>query len=175
MYKEFYFMIEGDDDERFVNRIVRPVLESNYDYIGFYQYAQRPKKDIERFIRSLLSKQADFLCLADINSLPCVTAKKQHIKEHKIGAVDDNRIIVIKMEIESWYLAGLNEKCCKGLRIPICATTDTIDKKKFGQLLLGSKLGYTINCMIEMLNNYDLNMAKSKNNTFKYFYNKHLR
>lgn len=167
-------MIEGDDDERFVDRIVSPILEGNYDYIGFYQYAQRAKKDIERFIRSLLSKQADFLCLADINALPCVTAKKQQIKEHKIGAVDDDRIVVIKMEIESWYLAGLDEECCSGLRIPICATTDTMDKENFKQLTARSKLGYTIHCMIEMLNNYDLNMALSKNNSLRYFYNKHL-
>lgn len=60
MFKELYFLIEGNDDERFFQLIVEPILKDGYDYIGYYQYAQRPKGKIQQFIQSILSKHADF-------------------------------------------------------------------------------------------------------------------
>jgi len=73
-----------DDDERFIEWIVKPIIKGNYNYIGYYQYAQRSKTKNEQFIRSLVSRKAKFLCLVDSNSSPCVTATKQHAK-HKLG------------------------------------------------------------------------------------------
>jgi hypothetical protein len=174
MFNELYFLIEGNRDERFFQRIVEPILKDRYDYIGYYQYAQRPKRKIRQFIRSIVSKHADFFCMTDINTSPCVTAKKQHIKEHKFGTVDDFRILVVKKEIESWYLAGLDEECCRRLRLPIHYETENISKEQFEELLSGSKLGCTINCIIEILKNYNISTAISKNRSFEYCHRKYL-
>lgn len=174
MYKELYVLIEGDDDERFIEWIVKPIIEDNYDYIGYYQYAQRSKTKNEQFIRNLVSRNANFFCLVDFNSSPCVTATKQHAKEHKLGNVDDRRILVVRTEIESWYLAGVNDDCCGRLRIPILNATNDITKEQFEHLLEQGKLGCTINCMIEILKNYDIVIAKSKNRSFDYFQHKYL-
>lgn len=110
--------------------------------------------------------------MTDIDASPCVTARKQQIKKQKLGTLDDFRILVVKKEIESWYLAGLDEECCRRLRLPLGYETETITKQQFKQLLSGSKLGCTINCMIEMLKNYNLTTAKSRNGSFDYFHRK---
>jgi hypothetical protein len=173
MYKELYVLVEGDNDERFVEWVVKPIIEKNYDYIGYYQYARRSKEKNEQFIRSLVSRDVDFFCLVDFNSSPCVTERKQQAK-HKLGDVDAPRILVVKTEIESWYIAGVNENCCRRLKIPLLDATDNIAKEHFEHLLEQSKLGCTISCMVEMLKNYDIGIAKSKNSSFNYFYHKFL-
>lgn len=55
---------------------------------------------------------ADYFYIVDINKLPCVIAKKQNIK-NSLTNIDQGRIIVVIKEIESWYLAGLDERECK--------------------------------------------------------------
>jgi len=174
MFNELYFLVEGNDDERFFQRIVEPILQDRYDYIGYYQYARRPKRKIQAFIKSIASKQADFLCITDINTSPCVTARKKQVKRNKLGTLSDSRVLVVKKEIESWYLAGLNEECCRRLRLPACRETESISKEQFKQFLSGSKLGCTINCMIDILRNYNICTAKSKNESFDYFHRKYL-
>jgi len=119
--------------------------------------------------------KANFICLADINDSPCVTAKKQTLQQHKIGNVGDDRIIVLKKEIESWYLAGLGDTCCGKLGIPSCDATDSIDKEQFETLI--SRSGHTpkMNCMSEILKNFDMMTATQKNQSFNYFHRKYLQ
>jgi hypothetical protein len=172
MYSEFYALVEGNDDERFIDKIIKPVVSDKYDYFGCYKYAQRPKKEIEKFVRSLVSRKINFICLTDIDSFPCISTRKQFIKEHKIGEIKDNKIIVVRAEIESWYLAGVKQDCSKRIRIRECKNTNNINKEQFCEILEKSKLGYSIDCMIEMLNHFDVDLAKTKNNSFNYFYTK---
>ena len=173
-YSELYILIEGDNDERFVEWVVKPILDNQYDYIGYYQYSQRPKRKIKQFVRSIRSRKASLLCLTDIDAHPCVTARKQTIKEKKFGRVDDKEIVVVKKVIEGWYLAGLSSERCRILKIPLFDNTDTMVKQKCEDLLYKSKLGCTISCKIEILKNYDFATAISKNKSFNYFYGKHL-
>ena len=172
---EIYILVEGNDDERFVEWVLKPILNTRYDYIRYYQYAQRPKRRIEQFIQSIVSRKAVFLCLTDIDMYPCITARKESVKEMKIGTVSNDEIVVVIMEIEGWYLAGLNDACCSRLKIATYDTTDNIQKEQCEQLLSVSKLGNTINCKIEILKNYDIATAKIKNQSFNYFFNKHLK
>lgn len=175
VYKRLYVLIEGNDDERFVNRIVKPIIANNYDHVGTYKYAKKSKKIIVRFINNISSMGADFICLGDINDSPCITAKKQRIQEDKIGDVDDDRIIVIIREIESWYLAGLDDTRCKKLRIRTYNATDDINKEEFEVLISRNKSGSRISCMLEILGNFDITVAKQKNNSFAYFHRNYLQ
>jgi len=175
VYKRLFVLIEGNDDERFVSRIVQPILMNKYDYVKPYQYAQRQKKIIVNFVDSIRSMKADFICLGDINDSPCVTAKKRRIKEDKIGDVDDDRIIIVIKEIESWYLAGLDDTCCKKLGIRIYNATDNISKETFDVLISKSKPGSGISCMLEILKNFDVMVAKQKNKSFDYFHRNYLQ
>jgi len=174
MYRELYILFEGDDDQRFVEKIIKPRLQKTYDYIGLYQYAQRSKVKVENFLQSVIAKKSDYFCLVDIDQHPCVTKRKAHIKSTKFGPVPDTNIFVVKKEIEGWYLAGLNESRCKELRLNVPKHTNFIGKQGFEDLLSQSKLGCSTVCKIEILNKFDLEIAKTKNHSFNYFCNKHL-
>jgi len=173
-YRMLYILIEGDDDERFVKTILKPLFENSYNYLKPYKYAQKPKRKVVRFIRSIRSMRADFLCLADFDNSPCITHRKNKVRKEKIGKVEDSKIIIVKKAIESWYLAGMSDDCCKRLRIPILDTTDSVNTGQLRDLLARSKLGCTVSCKIEILRNYNLDVAKLKSQSFERFHCKYL-
>jgi hypothetical protein len=82
-------------------------------------------------------------------------------------------IIVVK-EIESWYLAGLDEKACRELRIRCFDNTDSITKEDFKHIYSNSihSRRPEIDFYLNIIENYDIDTAKKKNTTFRYFCDK---
>lgn len=167
-YKRLFIFVEGNDDKRFFNRIIKPIFEKKYDWVEVIQYAQDSPKWRVDFLKSIQSANADYIYVADINNKPCVSAKKQAI-QNELKDIDENSIIIVKMEIESWYLAGVDDTNAKKLKICTYITTDTLTKEQFNCLTSGSR----INFMSEILNCFSLEGAKQKNNSFKYFMEKY--
>ena len=74
-------------------------------------------------------------------------------------------------EIESWYLAGLDEKALKKLGIhKRIRTTDNVTKEEFNQLI--PKNMPRIEFMRKILESYNVEIAKERNRSFGYFLNK---
>ena len=78
------------------------------------------------------------------------------------------KIIVSIAEIESWYIAGVDEITSKAMKIKYVYYTDYITKEKFNQMI-PSKID-RINIMIEILKKYNLNEAILRNKSLKYFW-----
>jgi len=173
-YKMLYILVEGNDDERFVDAILKPVFENNYNFVRPYKYADKPKKTILKLIKSIHAMGADFFCLADLDNSPCAPHRIGIAKTKKLGNVEDSRVVIAKKAIESWYLAGVNDACCRRLRLPVRNNTDNVDKVQFRQILKQSKLGYTLDCKIQILQDYDLNTGISRNHSFHRFSQKYL-
>ena len=113
---------------------------------------------------------ADYIFARDFNDAPCITAKKEKITS-KFNQITEDKIIVVVKEIESWYLAGLDDKSLKkiGIRKRI-RTTDNITKEKFNQLIPKNML--RTDFMQEILKYFDVEIAKERNGSFGYFLNK---
>ena len=112
---------------------------------------------------------ADYIFLTDINSRPCVTSKKEErLKVH--NQLDMDKIIVVIKEIESWYLAGLNAGSSEKLDIRHYVQTDSMTKEQFESLV--PKKYEKTDFMIEILKpeNFSLEVALQKNDSFKYFF-----
>lgn len=76
-------------------------------------------------------------------------------------------------EIESWYLAGLDEAALKELGISYPdKDTDTLNKEQFDRLI-PVKYVSRIDFMQEILKNFQLETARQKNKSFYYFINKY--
>jgi hypothetical protein len=92
--------------------------------------------------------------------------------------VDDSRIMVVAKVIESWYLAGANEKTLKQLRVKrknidrIIKSTDTIDKIQFDEFF--PKTLPRSNIMLKLIESYDIVKAIKCNKSFNYFIRKFL-
>jgi hypothetical protein len=168
--------VEGNDDERFIERIIKPELEKRYHSVQLYRYATQPPKKIENFIKSIVSMKADYIILTDMNHSPCVTQRKNLLKTKKIKSrlVEDDKIIIVIKEIESWYLAGLDRGTLKKLGISYSEKrTDSLTKERFDGLM-SDKYVSRIDFMQEIPENFQVETAKQKNKSFNYFIQKRL-
>jgi hypothetical protein len=167
-YKGLYIFVEYNDDLRFFERIIKPLFEGKYDWVTLWRYAQQKKDKVSSFIRSLSKMNAKYIYTTDINDAPSVTARKQEVRG-KFGDIDDDRIVVVKMEIESWYLAGLDDACCKKLGISPLQSTDDITKEQFDDLIPRKFRASRIDLLKEILKHFDIETAKQKNTSLKDF------
>ncbi|MFH1860552.1 MAG: hypothetical protein ABH870_06025 [bacterium] len=166
-YKRLYVFVEGPDDERFFDKIIKPEFEKEYDWVKVELYAGESPEWRTNFIRSIEAMNADYIYVSDINGAFCVTAKKQKIKN-----IDKDKIIVVIKEIEGWYIAGLDDVNSKRLKIPVVVTTtDTTTKEQFNQLIPGNES--RIYVMLEILKCFSLETARQKNASFNYFVEKY--
>lgn len=170
-YRRLFIWVEGPDDVRFFNEIIKPIFDKRYDWVEVRAYAKQRSDYVIKFVKSIKAMKADYFFVADINSVPCITKRKQ--KLHKIFKnVDEDRILVIVQEIESWYLAGLDEASSEKLRLPIFKTTNSFTKERFDGLI-PEKFDSRIDFMLEILKHFSLEIAKQKNDSLKYFIEKH--
>lgn len=171
MRREIYLLVEGINDARFVNRIVKPMLKSKFDSVKTYEYQQNPKDDVTKLIKAISSMNNDYVFFADINRKKCVCQKKEEIRGI-YGIVDEEKIIIVKKSIESWYYAGLNEEQCKKLEIDVKDQTETIGKKELKRMK-PQKFESWLDFLLEIIKRYSIQIAIKKNNSFRYFIEKY--
>ena len=170
-YKRLYIWVEGNDDAKFFEKVAEQKLRGKYDFVKKIHYAALKKEKINNYLKSIKARYAEYIFVADINTLPCVTAKKQKI-QNELKNIDEERIIVVIKEIESWYLAGLDNRASQKLKIRNCNTTDSITKEQFNSLI-PEKFDSRIDFMLEILKIFSIEVAKQKNRSFRYFIEKY--
>jgi hypothetical protein len=164
-YTRLFLLVEGDDDVRFVERIVIPKLSSRYDFAQAWKFAEKKAEKVNAFLRSIKSMGADCLLLADLNAYPCFPKKKEAL----LGAfteLESSKIVIVVREIESWYLAGLKDDNPLGVRAP--RDTSGLTKEQFNGIVpkgFDSRIAY----MIEVLKHFDMHTATTRNASFLYF------
>lgn len=160
--KYLYVFVEGLDDERFVNWYLKR-LNINYKIV---LYANERKDKINKFLVSIKNTEMmDYLFLGDIDFM-------EHTK--KIDAIvkvypkcSKDKIILVKKEIESWYLAGLDEENCRKMNIKYYINTNDITKEQFNSI---KPKKYTrIDFMIEILKKFNVSCAINRNDSLKEF------
>ncbi len=169
-YKQLWILVEGNDDEKFVAKI-KPVFEGKYESVTIWKYAQEPQKRTRGFLRSINSMRSDYFLLRDINQSLCITARKEGVRSTYGEMIDLNKIIVVITEIESWYLAGLDDNNCKELGLGAFDRTDEITKEQFNSLI-PKRFDSRIDFMQEILKRFSIETAKEKNTSFNYFLTK---
>lgn len=163
-----WILVEGKDDSRFANAILRPVLEREYDYINTWEYAQQTPRKTRGFLQALASMQADYLFLADIDRSPCVTAKKELISDKYQPSGQPIDVVVVIKEIESWYAAGLGDAACRELDMVPVSRTDEITKERFHEMMPRRFNGSVVDFMTEILKSFSVGTARDKNGSFRY-------
>ena len=157
-YRKLFIWVEGEDDKRFFQNILEPKLQEKYDFVETRRYATLKKGKIDNFLKSIKAMGADYIYVTDINSSPCITAKKQETQS-KLRNIEAEKIIVVIKEIESWYLAGLDKNSAKNLRIKkIPETTQNVTKEQFYSLM--PQNFSRIDFMREVLKNFSIETAK---------------
>lgn len=171
-YRRLWLLVEGNDDERFANAILVPEFGHAYADVQVRQYSQRSISDRANLLKAIQSVGEDYILLCDLDEFPCVTSKKESMKSALPLPIPDARIAVVVKEIESWYLAGLDESDFSALGIANASRPDEVVKEKF-DVLVGGKANHT-DMMVEILKRYDISQARRRSPSFGYFARKHM-
>lgn len=127
-YRRLFIWVEGGDDERFFRSVVCPQFAARCDWVEVRRYAAETPDKVGKFLGSIAAMAADYIFVADIDNSPCVTSKKA-ILTARYRNLDPARILIVKAEIESWYLAGLDAAACTRFGIGPLADTEPVTKE----------------------------------------------
>lgn len=167
-YRQLFILCEGDDDGHFFRHVIVPLLD--YDDVRFYQYAQRRSRDVRSMIRSVQSMGADYIFVCDFDRGECIPSRREAIASQYVN-LDPERIFVVQEAIESWYVAGLRDEARRRLEISsLQRRTDELTKGHFDNALPEGEP--RISLMREMLDVFDLAVARRRNRSFDYFVRK---
>jgi len=172
MYRCMWILVEGKDDRRFANAVLLPILKKEYDFIGTWEYAQETSKKVTDFLRAVKPMKADCLFLADIDDSPCVTAKKDMLVERLRQALRPVDAVIVAKEIESWYMAGVDDQACREFGIVSLSHTDDVTKEQFRSLMPKRFNDSVVDFMTEILRGFQIELARGKNRSFSYLMDK---
>ena len=139
-FKQLFIFVEGSDDERFISQVIVPRIQEKYNhikFIKFIKYATMAKVAVESFVKTCKQKEAyDYLFVCDMDARGdkslCVTSRKSK-EQNKYGHnfLETNKIVVVKEEIESWYLAGISIEQATRFKIKLVTDTTFTTKEDF--------------------------------------------
>jgi hypothetical protein len=120
--KILYFFVEGADDKRFVECFIPKI--QGYKAIKCIEYSQgKTAEKILRQIGVLEDKGHDVVLLAD--------ADKEEELKTKFKELPEDKIFLVRYEIESWFVAGFNKAFCLNEHIDFIQNTETVTKEVF--------------------------------------------
>ena len=166
-----FIWVEGASDARFFDAVLKPFFLKAYRRVEIRTYANLKRVKFEQILLGLEAMNADFIVVADIDQEPCVTSKKRYVQA-RIKGIADAQIRVVIQEIESWYLAGLDQTDAEQLGLPALDKTDTITKEHL-IALIPEAFDSKIDFMMELLKHFSAATAIQKNASFRYFVMKH--
>lgn len=166
--RRLVILIEGDDDKDFFDRVIKPRFERKYRPVVLWKYRKKSLEEVNQYLEIEKKRDAEYIFVADNDKLQCVPKKKAEVQKQYHSIDDKSKILIVVKEMEGWYLAGLDENACERLGFSPFKTTDKIGKGKFKKARLASSRS-RINFMQDVLRLFDIETAKCKNESFRYF------
>jgi hypothetical protein len=171
MKKRLYILVEGEDDVRFFGRIMKPLFVSRYDSVEILPYACTKRVKVNSFLKGMAQMHNDYIFVADIDTERSVRDKKQ-ILYSWYPDLSGAYIVVVIMEIESWYYAGLPEEALQRFGLPSLPSTDELTKEGFNALIPPS-FDSRIDFMFEILKSFSPSTAARHNRSFRFFFDRY--
>jgi hypothetical protein len=172
--KKLVIWVEGNNDEAFFRRCLTQEIEAAYEPpVRFEQYAQKTPNLVNALFDSLKKSGYYQLVFGDIDLCQCPTQMKEALRKGKFKTADATQIFVVIKEIESWYLAGLDDVGCKTLGLAPVGDTDNLSKEQF-DALQPARFDSRVDFLIEITKLFSVERAENKNKSFRYFAGKFL-
>lgn len=171
MKRRLYIFVEGEDDVRFFGRVMKPLFVPRYDTVELLPYASIKRLKVNNFLKSLAEMKHDYIFVADIDTERSVRDKKQ-ILYHWYSNINGSNIVIVIMEIESWYYAGLPADTLRRFGLPLLPATDAMTKEDFNALIPPS-FDSRIDFMFEILKSFSPTTAAQHNQSFRFFFERY--
>ena len=170
-YRTLFLLVEGSDDARFCREVLIPIFRRTFDDVRTWEYSRKKPSKTVNFIRNIGYMNADYILFGDMDRRPCVTSTKEDLAT-QFPVMSWDRVVVIRRMIEAWYLAGISEASHRNLALDRVRDIEEITKDQFNDLVGGSD--EHSNSMIEILKYYDVEVARQRSPSFRYFWQKHV-
>jgi len=171
--KSLLILIEGKGDKPFFDKVIKPLLVKRYYQLHIRQYSELGKEGTNTAIDTFKKQDNDYIFVTDMDKIQCMPGKKQQILA-EFNSIDDNsKIMVVIRKIESWYTAGLNDDKYQELGITPPNDTSKSGKGLFKKLMEKNGFKSDIDFMQEILKSFDIETAKQRNTSFRYFIDKY--
>jgi hypothetical protein len=171
MKKRLFILVEGEDDIRFFGRVMKPLFSPRYDSVEIFPYASIRRQKVNNMLKSMAQMRQDYIFVADIDQERSVGDKKQ-LLYHWFSDLHGSSTVVVVMEIESWYYAGIPEEILQKLGLPSLPSTDDLTKEDFNTLIPPS-FDSRIDFMFEILKSFSPGTAARRNRSFAFFFNRY--
>ncbi len=178
--KGLFAFLEGPDDERFFNAILKPLFEAEGKFVKPVMYAGMIPSQVQALLKTVKAEHHTYLFFCDLDtqgdSSLCITKRKEKISERYGKHVEMARMVVVREEIEGWYLAGITSANKQKLKLPQFTSTDHITKEAFASMI-PKHFTSSNDFMVEVLKEYSLSYAVSEvtNTSLRYFFQKFLQ
>lgn len=165
--------VEGNDDQRFIENIIFPYILNKKPFVIFtIKYAKERAIFTDKAIQTLKAKNQSYILLGDYDlSDKCITLKKEDLIT-KFNHLNSDSIFIVKDEIESWFLSGVDTDLDQFREFSIPDDTEGITKEMFDSMLENSHFNSRIDLMMEISKTFNFSLAVKRNKSFKYFLEK---
>jgi hypothetical protein len=160
------FFVEGDDDQRFIERIVAPRIGAIYPVIKYFRYASSVPKETCQILRTLESTGWDYIFLADRDQCVCKTIRRQRVCD-KMQAVKFNKVVIVDQEIESWYVSGIDVAIARAFGVPRTRCSELFTKEHLNRSI-NRRFPTATDLKLFLLDNFSLELAKQNNDSLSY-------
>lgn len=173
-----FIFVEGDDDKHFVEKILTKLFLSKLINIIPICYQKKRNIEIIKHIHRIrLTKNQDYILLSDFDfQYPCITSRKNkrinEFSNENYDCLDLDKIFIVKLEIESWYISGIDNSLDQFKDFDIPDDTENISKETFDNQLKNSQFSSKLDLLIEISKFYNYKLAISRNKSLKYFLKK---
>lgn len=154
-----FLFVEGSDDERFVrkhyaNKNIKPI-----------NYANMTPKSVNNMLRGIKHGNSSYLFFTDSDG--CSSDVRIQRTVNKYTECESSQVIVVCFEIESWYLAGLNQQDSQKMGVKFVSITDSITKEQFNAMI--PKKMSRLDFLLEILQKFDCEGALQRNASYRKF------
>lgn len=164
--KNLVIFVEGSSDERFVKSILVPIASTRYEAVKIVTYSGMTVKKLNHLIQGMRATGSEYIYMHDFDGANCISTRKEALMRSYVG-LDDERIVIVREEIESWYLAGVDSTWCIKNGMRFLSITDSVTKEQFLQEIPKS-FSSRIDFMIELLKGFSIAEARTRNGSFDY-------
>lgn len=174
---DLYIIVEGDDDLRFFkdDKVKRALSDnySRYARLHVIKFVHRNADSRKSLFDTIKGTSSDYIFVRDNDGATCVSSRKEEIVS-RFGelALDRRRILIVKKEIESWYIAGVTNEFCRRNRISPEDDTEQFGKRKFDNLI-PRDCRSRISFMVDIMKTFSFDDAARRNSSFAYFMRKY--
>ncbi len=80
MIRRLFFLIEGNEDEDFITRIIVPIIQNERYTIKTWKYAGKPWKKTRSLLKTIRKMNGCCFFLRDLDDEPCVVESRKKLR-----------------------------------------------------------------------------------------------